>query len=94
MATPETGIVISDAVSFQIKIGNDGTVTMYKNINGVWVADSAVAIKLDKLSITTELNTGDNTGITENFNVQDGAKRIKKLQVVNGIVTKLEVENA
>jgi hypothetical protein len=94
MATPETGIIISDAVSFQIKIDNTGTIHLYNNVSGVWVEDGAVAIKFTKLNVTTELATGDAVGITENFNCNDGAKRIKKLHVLNGIVTKLEVENA
>jgi len=94
MATPETGIVISDSVSFQIKIDNDGTIHLYNNVYGAWVEDGAVAIKFAKVNITTELATNDAMGITENFSSQDGTKRIKKLHVVNGIVTKLEVENA
>ena len=94
MATPETGIIISDAVSFQIKINNDGTIHLYNNVNGSWIEDGAVAMKLAKLNVTTELASGDTVGVTENFNCQDGVKRIKKLHVLNGIVTKLEVENA
>jgi hypothetical protein len=94
MPIPETGIVISDSVSFQIKINNDGTVHLYNNANGSWIEDRAVALKLAKLNVTTELSTNDTVGVTENFNCQDGIKRIKKLHVANGIVTKLEVESA
>lgn len=96
MATPETGIIISDAVSFQIKIDNTGAIHLYNNVNGAWVEDGDVAIKLAKLGIVTEITVGADAkvGVTENFNCNSGAKRIKKLHVLNGIVTKLEVEDA
>jgi len=96
MATPETGIIISDAVSFQIKIDNTGSIHLYNNVNGSWVEDGDVAIKFAKLNVSTEMTAGVDAkvGVTENFNCNDGVKRIKKLHVLNGIVTKLEIEDA
>jgi hypothetical protein len=89
MPTPETGIIISDAVAMQIKINTDGTVQLFENIEGVWQEVSTVTFNISQLNVTTKLFADGVEGETANFNAQ-GGKTISKLQVKKGLVTKLE----